>query len=60
MWRRWRAGRPFSEEAYQITRAASRGVSRVMFPVNIFAHVDDVEQACRDWFPLTMRVLSGR
>ena len=51
--------RHFSEEAYQTTRAASQGVARIMFPISINAHVDKVEHACRDWFPSTLRVLSG-
>ena len=53
------ARRHFSEEAYQVTHAVSQGVSRIVFPVSINAVVDDVVQACHDWFPSTLKVLSG-
>jgi hypothetical protein len=34
-------------------------VSRIVFPVSINAVVDDVVQACHDWFPSTLKVLGG-
>ncbi len=53
------ARRHFAEEAYRGTHALSQGVSRVALPVSINLIVDDVEQACHDWFPPTGKVLSG-
>ena len=53
------ARKHFSEGAFQTTRAASQGVARIMFPTAVNVHVDKVEQACHDWFPSTLRVMSG-